>query len=107
MPRSREVFRNIGRGLIEGQPINPRRDERPHFWIAVNLRSTSWSMNAAVFTDRRCGFWQGIPSLLKAGFNGGFRGRDRASLCGVAGTQFSQCLDKMIAGAGCHGLASF
>ncbi|MBJ2151937.1 hypothetical protein, partial [Paracoccus sp. IB05] len=74
------MFRNISRGLIEGQPINPRRDERPHFWIAVNLRGTSWSMPAAVCTDRRCGFWQGIQSLLKAGFNGSFRGRECQSV---------------------------
>ena len=101
------MFRNISRDLIEGQPINPRRDERPQFWIAVNLRSASWPMFAAVFADRRGRFWQGVQALLKAGFNGGFKSRDRASLRGVAGAEFSQCLDKMIVGAGCHGLLSF
>ncbi len=100
------MLRNVSRDLIEGQPVNPGRDKGPYLWT-VNLRRSPGPVFTAVIADRRGWLRQGVQALMKAGFNGGFKGCDCPALRGMAGAQFGQCLDKMIAGAGCHYLPSF
>lgn len=84
-PIGREVLSHFGSDSFKCQPVKACHDERLKFGIPCDLGRRAGSVFAAVFADRRGGLWQGVHALLKADFNGGFKSRDRAALCGVAG----------------------